>query len=136
MKANSYRKHFNVEDKEEYELISIPEFEEFEEVEEPKEKLDEMELDVRLLQKELHDIEKYTPPIMVKITKPQPFAPYLVKVRKNTLQREGPGENYKILGSIPKHDIFKILEEKKDEFGAVWGKLNRGWIPIGDCRKL
>ena len=136
MKANSYRKHFNVEDKEEYELISIPEFSEFEKVEEPEEKLDEMESDVRLLQTELHDIERYTPSIIAKITKPQPFAPYLVKVRKNTLQREGPGENYKVLRSIPKHDIFKILEEKKDELGAVWGKLNRGWIPIGDCRKL
>ena len=136
MKANSYRKHFNVEDKEEYELISIPEFEEFEEVEEPKERLDEMESDVRLLQTELHDIERYTPSIIAKITKPQPFAPYLVKVRKNTLQREGPGENYKIFGPILKNDIFKILEEKNDEFGAVWGKLNRGWIPISDCRKL
>ena len=133
MKANSYRKHFNVEDKEEYESISVPEFEE---VEEPEEELDEMESDVRLLQTELHDIERYTPSIIAKITKPQPFAPYLVKVRKNTLQREGPGENYKVLGSIPKHDVFKILEEKNDEFGAVWGKLNRGWIPISDCRKL
>ena len=136
MKANSYQKHFNVEDKEEYELISIPEFSEFEKVEEPEEKLDEMESDVRLLQTELHDIERYTPSIIAKITKPQPFAPYLVKVRKNTLQREGPGENYKIFGPIPKNDIFKILEEKNDEFGAAWGKLNRGWIPISDCRKL
>ena len=136
MKANSYQKHFNVEDKEEYELISIPEFSEFEKVEEPEEKLDEMESDVRLLQTELHDIERYTPSIIAKITNPQPFAPYLVKVRKNTFQREGPGENYKILGPIPKNDIFKILEEKNDEFGAVWGKLNRGWIPISDCRKL
>ena len=133
MKANSYRKNFNVEDKEEYGVISVPEFEE---VEEPEEELDEMESDVRLLQTELRDIERYTPSTIAKITKPQPFAPYLVKVRKNTLQREGPGENYKVLGSIPKHDVFKILEEKKDEFGAVWGKLNRGWIPIGDCRKL
>ena len=38
--------------------------------------------------------------------------------------------------SSKKNDIFKILEEKNDEFGAVWGKLNRGWIPISDCRKL
>ena len=133
MKANSYRKNFNVEDKEEYGVISVPEFEE---VEEPEEELDEMESDVRLLQTELHDIERYTPSIMVKTPKPQPFVPYLVKVRKNTLQREGPGENYKVLGSIPKHDVFKILEEKKDEFGAVWGKLNRGGSPSGDCREL
>ena len=127
MKANSYRKHFNVEDKEEYESISIPEFEE--------EELDEMEEDVKLLQSELDDVEKYSPSI--KEAPKEPFTPYLISVLNNNVsRREAPGKNNKANGRVVKNDIFKILEEATDENGLLWGKTKFGWIPISDCRKL
>ena len=99
------------------------------------EELDEMEEDVKLLQSELDDVEKYSPSI--KETPKEPFAPYLISVLNNNVpRREAPGENNKINGFVIKRDVFKILEEATDENGLLWGKTKFGWIPIGDCRKL
>ena len=128
MKAYDYLKN-ELEPEEEPELEE--EFkEEFEE-----EELDEMEEDVKLLQSELHDVEKYSPSI--KEAPKEPFTPYLISVLNNNVsRREAPGKNNKANGRVVKNDIFKILEEATDENGLLWGKTKFGWIPISDCRKL
>ena len=82
--------------------------EELEELEDLEE-LDEMEEDVKLLQSELDDVEKYSPSI--KEAPNEPFAPYLISVLNNNVpRREAPGENNKINGFVIKRDVFKILE--------------------------
>ena len=127
MKAYDYLKN-ELEPEEEPELEE--EFkEEFEE-----EELDEMEEDVKLLQSELHDVEKYSPSI--KEASKEPFTPYLISVLNNNVsRREAPGENNKVNGRVVKNDIFKILEEATDENGLLWGKTKFGWIPLNQCRK-
>ena len=127
MKAYDYLKN-ELEPEEEPELEE--EFkEEFEE-----EELDEMEEDVKLLQSELHDVEKYSPSI--KEAPKEPFTPYLISVLNNNVsRREAPGENNKVNGRVVKNDIFKILEEATDENGLLWGKTKFGWIPLNQCRK-
>ena len=106
-----------------------------EEPEEELEELDEMEEDVKLLQSELDDVEKYSPSI--KEAPKEPFTPYLISVLNNNVsRREAPGENNKVNGRVVKNDIFKILEETMDKNGLLWGKTKFGWIPLNQCRKV
>lgn len=70
-------------------------------------------------------------PIEESTTQSKIFKPYKVKINANILNyRAGAGQSFTINGYVKKGEVYTIVDELKDSFGNLWGKLKSGagWI--------
>lgn len=70
---------------------------------------------------------------------PTPTEGYLVKVTCDCLNiRQGPGTNYKIVGTITDHGTYTIVGESDGNGASKWGQLKSGagWISLDYVEKV